>query len=260
MMKILVCVKQVPDVERIRLTVGSDRMVGLDISNEFRLNHFDEFAVEAAVRIKESVDGIHHIDAVTVGPSRAGEVLKRPMGMGVDQGIHLKIPEVIDPGSASVADWIADYACTREYDLILCGSMSEDGMNGQVGPMLAARLDIPYATQVIAIHVAFGSSEMSIEREIEGGVREMLNMQLPALLTLQPGIHIPRYPSLSKLLRAHQQGIKTIAIETPGAVNASVDCLGIMAPERRRASHLLVGSTLEKAEQLAAILKKKALV
>jgi electron transfer flavoprotein beta subunit len=138
--------------------------------------------------------------------------------------------------------------------------MSEDGMNGQVGPMLAARLDIPYATQVIAIHVDFGSSEMSIEREIEGGARDSLNMQMPALLTLQPGINIPRYPSLSKLLRAHQQGIETIPIETPGPVSASVDCLGLMAPERRRASHLLVGSALEKAEQLAAILKQKALV
>jgi electron transfer flavoprotein beta subunit len=138
--------------------------------------------------------------------------------------------------------------------------MSEDGMNGQAGPMLAAHMDLPYATQVIAITPISDPSELPIEREIEGGVRVMLAIQLPALLTLQPGINRPRYPSLSRLLRAHRQGVETIPAETLGPPVALMDCLGLMVPPRMRASQVLTGSAREKADRLAAILKEKALI
>lgn len=257
-MKILVCVKQIPDIERIVVRDGPDGMAALDISDEFRLNHFDEFAVEEAVRIKETMARVH-IDVITVGPERAAEVLKRPMGMGADEGIHLKTPTDKDPGPAAVAAWIAAYALPGGYDLILCGSMSEDGMHGQVGPMLAARLDLSYATQVIAITLASDPpGRLSIEREIEGGVREILEIRMPALLTLQPGINRPRYPSLSKLLRANRQKLETISTDTLEPVGALIDCLGLVVPEQRRASQVLTGSAMEKADQLAAILKEKA--
>jgi len=255
-MKILVCVKQVPDIERIVVRDGSDGLAALDISGEFRLNHFDEFAVEEAVRIKETMVGAH-IDVITVGPERAAEVLKRPMGMGADDGIHLRTPTDEDSGPAAVAAWIAEYARQREYTLILCGSMSEDGMHGQVGPMLAAHLNLPFATQVIDITLGSDGSWLSIEREIEGGAREMLEIRMPALLTLQPGINRPRYPSLSKLLRANRQEPETIPAETRGPAVASIDCVGRVAPERRRASQVLTGSALEKAERLVEILKEK---
>lgn len=258
-MKILVCVKQVPDVERIVVRDAADGMAALDISNEFRMNRFDEFAVEAAVRIKESMAGAS-IHVITVGPGRAADVLKRPLGMGADQGIHLKTPTDADPGPAAVAAFIAGYARSRGYRLILCGSMSEDGLNGQVGPMAAAYLNLPYATQVIAIQPAPDPSELSIEREIEGGVREMLAIRLPALLTLQPGINRPRYPSLSRLLRAHRQGVETIPTETLRPAEAWVERLGLMAPPRMRASQVLTGSAREKADRLAAILKEKAFI
>ena len=256
-MKILVCVKQIPDIERIVIRDGSDGMAVLDISGEFRLNRFDEFAVEEAVRIKETMARVH-IDVITVGPERAAEVLNRPMGMGVDDGIHLQTPTDADPGPAAVAAWIAEYARPRGYALILCGGMSEDGMNGQVGPMLAAHLKLSYATQVIAITPASDPSGLSIEREIESGAREMLEIRMPALLTLQPGINRPRYPSLSRLLRANRQKLETIPTETLVPAGALIDCLGLVAPEQRRVSQVLTGSALEKAEQLVSILKEKA--
>lgn len=256
-MKILVCVKQVPDIERISVRNNPSGMPALEISGEFRLNYFDEFAVEEAVRIKERM-ARGRIDVITVGPDRAADVLKRPIGMGADAGIHLRTPTDADPGPAAVASWIAECARPREYRLILCGSMSEDGMNGQVGPMLAARLNLPYATQVIAITPASDPSMLSIQREIEGGIREMLEIRMPALLTLQPGINRPRYPSLSRLLRANRQGLETVSTEALEPAGASIDCLGLVAPEKRRASQVLTGSTREKAERLAAILEEKA--
>jgi len=256
-MKILVCVKQIPDIERIVVRDGPDGMAALDISGDFRLNRFDEFAVEEAVCIKEATAGVH-VDVITVGPEPASQVLKRTMGMGSDQGIHLQTPTNKDPGPAAVAAWIATYARPRGYALILCGSMSEDGMHGQVGPMLAARLDLPYATQVIALKTASDPTGLSIEREIEGGVREVLEIRMPALLTLQPGINRPRYPSLSRLLRANRQKFETISTDALEPVGTLIDCLGLVVPEKRRTSQVLTGSALEKADQLAAILKEKA--
>jgi electron transfer flavoprotein beta subunit len=259
MIKILVCVKQVPDVERIRVEPGPDGMAALDVSNQFHMNRFDAFAVEEAVRIKEFTDGVH-VDAITVGPERAADVLKRPMGMGADEGIHLKTPTDVDLGPGAVGAWIAGYARQEGYGLILCGSMSEDGMHGAVGPMLAVHMDIPYATQVIDIKPAPDFSELSIEREIEGGVREVRMIRLPALLALQPGINRPRYPSLSKLLRAHQKHVTTIHTETLATPNGLINCLGFKVPQRMRAARVLTGSAREKAEELVAILKEKAFV
>jgi len=258
-MKILVCVKQIPDMERMGLAEGPDGTAHLHFSDEFGLNRFDEVAVEEAVRIKESQSGVQ-VHVITVGPKRSAEVLKRPMGMGADEAIHLWTDGDADPGPAAVAAWIAAYARPEGYDLILCGMMSEDGMHGQVGAMLASRLDLPYATQVIALKPATEPLELFIEREIEAGRREMLIISRPALLALQPGINRPRYPSLSKLLRAHKHPIKTISAEALGPAETPLDCLGFIAPPRMRASHTLTGSAREKAGQLAAILKQKALI
>jgi len=257
MMKILVCVKQVPDLERIMVRDAANGMATLDISNDSCLNRFDEFAVEEAVRIKEAMAPVQ-IDVITVGPQRAGDVLKRPMGMGADDGIHLKTPSDIDPGTAAVARWIAEYARFEKYDLLLCGAMSEDGMHGQVGPMVAAHLGIPYATQVIEAEPARDLLSVSVEREIEGGVREMLEIRMPAVLALQPGINLPRYPSLSRLLRAGRQPLKTLPAETLGPGEPLIDCLGLAVPKRMRAAYVVTGSAREKADRLVSILKEKA--
>ncbi|MBW1782142.1 MAG: electron transfer flavoprotein subunit beta/FixA family protein [Deltaproteobacteria bacterium] len=256
-MKILVCVKQIPDLERIVVHNGADGMAALDAFDTFRMNRFDEFAVEEAVCIKETIDAVH-IDVITVGPERVADVLKRAIGMGADEGIHLQTPADADPGPATVAAWIAEYARPKGYKLILCGSMSEDGMHGQVGPMVATHLNLPYATQVIAIQPVENPSRISIEREIEGGAREMLDMEMPAVLALQPGINRPRYPSLSKLLRANKQTPETISTDTLTPSETRIDCLGIVLPTPMRGSHILTGSAREKADQLVAMLKERA--
>ncbi len=256
-MKILVCVKQIPDMERIVVRDGADGMATLEAFGEFRMNRFDEFAVEEAVCIKETLDAAH-VDVITVGPERVAHVLKRAIGMGADAGIHLQTPTDTDPGPAAVAAWIAGYARSKEYGLILCGSMSEDGMHGQVGPMVAAHLNLPYATQVIEIEPAQDRSGLSIQREIEGGAREMLDIRMPAVLALQPGINRPRYPSLSRLLRANRQAPETIPTSTLEPAGAWVDCLGLVLPAPMRASQVITGSALEKADRLVAMLKEKA--
>lgn len=259
-MKILVCVKQVPDLEGIRVNEGAGGFAEPEFCGELRMNRFDEFAVEAAVRIKEAVPGVR-IDAVTAGPRSAGAVLRRAMGMGVDEGIHLFTSSMEDgdsPEPEAVADWIAGMAGSGGYRLILCGAMSEDGMHGIVGPMTAARLQLPYATQVMDMRTSLDPDRVSVEREIEGGAREMLDIRLPALLALQPGINRPRYPSLSNLLRANRRPLKTISTDTLSKPAVRMTPVGTVLPKHVRPSRVITGSSREKADALAAILKAKA--
>ena len=258
-MKILVCVKQVPHVEGIAIKQDIDGMATLEALGAFRMNHFDEFAVEQAIHLKESMDEVH-VDVITVGPEQAAHVLKRAIGMGGDEGIHLLTSTDADPAPELVAAWIAEFARSRGYDLILCGSMSEDSMCGQVGPMAAALLDLPYATQVIGMQLTRDPTGVSIEREIEGGARELVFISLPALLALQPGINMPRYPSLSNLLRANRQALEIIPTHTLEPSRAQVHCLGFQLPAHERASQVITGSAVEKAAQMAEILKAKALI
>lgn len=258
-MNILVCVKQVPRMESIVVRESSDSAAILEAPDEFGMNHFDEFAVEQAVQFKSSNPPVH-IRALTVGPVRAADVLKRAIGMGCDEGVHLQTASENDPGPAMTAAWIAEYAQTGDYGLIFCGSMSEDGMHGQVGPMVAAHLGWSYATQVIAARFQDREPGLAIEREVEGGVREMVVMGCPALLALQPGINRPRYPSLSNLLRANRQPMAVISVETMASPEDHPTCVGMTVPHRRRASRVLTGSALEKAETVVALLKSKALI
>lgn len=258
-MKILVCAKQVPEMEGVAVNTNADGVAVPVNFGRFAMNRFDEFAVEQAVSIKESLEGVQ-VHVITVGPEQASRILRRAVGMGCDEGIHLLTATDADPGSRAVAAWIAEVAHTMAYDLVLCGSMSEDIMCGQVGPMAAALLDLPYATQVIGMEPAGDLTNVTIEREIEGGAREMMKLPLPALLALQPGINRPRYPSLSNLLRANGKLFNTIFTDTLTFARNQVECLGFVLPEHARAAQVITGPALEKAARVAALLKTKALI
>jgi electron transfer flavoprotein beta subunit len=256
MIKILVCVKQVPHPERIAVTAAADGSAVVEAFNEYRLNHFDEFAVEAALHLQETVPAVC-VDVITMGPERTADALKRALGMGAREGIHLLTPEGTRSAPAAVAAHIAEYARSRDYMVILTGCISEDGMHGQVGPMTAARLNLPHATQVIQMQAVEDFSAMVIEKEVEGGVREIFHIQLPAVLAVQPGINRPRYPSLSNLLRANRQPLETIDISSTQAPPDPVEQVGMELPSRARASEWVSGSLVEKAQRFLAILAQK---
>jgi electron transfer flavoprotein beta subunit len=258
-MNILVCVKQVPDLEQMTVTCGADGSAFLGEVTELRMNRFDEFAVEEALRLKETRGDVG-IDVVSVGPEAALAVIKRAVGMGADQGVLLQTGDGADVGPAQVAERVAEYARKKRYDLIFTGSWSEDGMNGQVGPMTAALLDLPCATQVMALDLDEDCKGVSVEREVEAGARERLWLQLPALLTLQSGINRPRYPSLSNLLRANRQPVDRVAVDSDANGDDPVACLGIMRPPRTRAGRVLGGSLQEKAEAFLTLLREKAFI
>jgi len=258
-MKILVCVKQVPDSEFPIGIDASNGWIQQDDITEFKMNRLDEYAVEEALLIKESIAGTR-IDVITVGPDRCDEVVRRAIGMGADSGVHIKTPSEGYQSPFQVASWIAEFAHHNAYDLILTGTMAEDHMQGQVGPALAARLGLPWATSVIFEKITPDRKKIYVEREIEGGNRDTLELKLPAVITIQSGINTPRWPSLSNLLRANSQKLEKMYISDLAKLPETEALVSLAYPEKSRAGLVLSGSREEKAGRLMTILREKHLL
>jgi len=138
--------------------------------------------------------------------------------------------------------------------------MSQDEMNGQTGPMLAQILLIPCCTGTIRETLSPDQRTVSVEREIEGGARDMFDIKLPCVLTLQTGINSPRYPALSKVLRAKKKEIKTIDVNSLEKNQQTLTLKQLQYPKKTRKGVLLNGTMEDKADQLMDILSKKALL
>jgi electron transfer flavoprotein beta subunit len=255
-MKILVCVKLVPDSEASVSVDSSQTWVRIDHLAPFRLNRYDEYAVEEALLIK-TVFPDTTVEAISVGPSQATQAVKRAMGMGADRGIHILAGNgYLSP--ATIAGWIAAYAKGKGYDLILAGVMAEDDMQGQVGPMVAEMMAIPCATSVVLERIVADQKTLYVEREIEGGFRDLLELSLPAVVTVQTGINKPRYPSLSKVLRAKREKLETIDAETLPQPGLDAEVVRVAYPQKLKEGQVLEGDQQEKAIQLLNILEEKA--
>jgi electron transfer flavoprotein beta subunit len=252
---IWVCVKAIapPDA----LVDPSDWVKGG--GGELIMNRFDEFAVEEALLIREQIPD-SRIHVISVGPEKAAPIVRRALGMGADEGIHIltERPGYLCP--QTTAAWIAQYAQSRLPDLILTGMMSEDDMNGQVGPLVAELLHWPCATAVIARRFLPQVGRLYVEREVEGGLREALTIQLPAVLAVQSGINQPRYPILSKMLRANHKRLTLIRAETLAPCADQVMLRRTRNPQKTRAGRVLKGTPLDKARQLITILQSRSLM
>jgi electron transfer flavoprotein beta subunit len=256
-MKLLVCVKQVPESEAV-VTIDEDaQWVTIHGTSVFRMNHFDECAVEAAVQIKEHFPGTC-IHILSVGPERSETVIRRAIGMGADHGTHMVTPGdgFVDP--AILAGWMATLSEASGADLIFCGAMSEDLMQGQVGPLMAECLSLPCATAVVHVKIMPAGEGVHVEREIEGGYREAVALRLPALLTIQTGINQPRYPSLSNLLRANKLKLNTLHVDVTDEPAPLQNVKQVTLPRKLREGVFLEGSPSQKAEQLLTILSDRS--
>ena len=258
-MKILVCIKQVPDSGE---TLQIDERTGFlsyPENTAFRMNRFDEFALEEALLIKEGLPGTL-IDALSVGPERVSATVQRAMGMGADHGIHIVDKREGYTSPFIVASLIAECARTRNYDLIMTGVMAEDTMASQTGQIIAALLDLPCATSVIQEQVRLERTDIAADREIEGGSRETVQVKMPAVLTIQPGINLPRYPSFSKVMRARTYAQERIRAEDLAVEEPREICRGVRIPEAPSQGVFIEGSPREKARKLINVLHEKSLL
>lgn len=258
-MNILVCVKQVVESgSRIQIHHETKWIAHLN-STRFEMNPYDAYAVEEALLIKEKFPD-SRIDAITVGLPHSQDTLRRALGMGADEGIHILDTNKGYRPPFLTASWIASHARDRQYDLILTGIMSDDEMNGQTGPMIAKMLSMPCATAVIGEKISPDQKTISVEREIEGGARDLFNIKLPCVLTIQTGINTPRYPSLSKVLRAKKKAIEHIDGKSFEHKTKTLTLKELQHPEKTNKGVLLQGTMEDKADQLLDILEAKALL
>jgi electron transfer flavoprotein beta subunit len=258
-LKILVCIKQVPDPNAQVTMDPASVWFKTDEQTEFCLNRFDECAIEEALLIREA-HGDTTVDVISVGPPRASAVVKRAMGMGCDHGIHILTHTEDFLSPFVTAAWIAALAGGKKYGLIFTGMLSEDLMQGQVGVIVSELLDWPCAMGVV--HERLGPKQNKIEatREIEGGARQRLEIQLPAVLAIQTGINQPRYPSLSNLLKANRYKIETVDSASFTFVAPRQNVVETSPPPKTRSGRFLTGTLDEKARALYKILNKRGVL
>ena len=223
-MEILVCVKRVPDTAENEIVVNSK---GTDIERGdlvYSVNEWDNYAVEEAIQIRDNVGG--SVTVVTVGDADAEEILRREMAMGADKGILLSDDAFNGSDGKGIAAILKAEIAKGKYDLILTGAQADDGA-AQVGGMLAAMLDMPYASLVNKIEI-ISDKVIKVGREIEGGNQEMSEIDLPCVLSIQTGINEPRYVGI--------RGIRKVAsVEIPvHGSGGSGNCRGICRRSRRK--------------------------
>ncbi len=248
-MKILVALKQVPDTET-KIKVASDGRSMDPADVKWITNPYDEYALEEAVRLKESKGA--EVTALSVGGDSAKDVLKNALALGADNAVLLKGDGQGDP--FAVAQMIATYAKEKGFDLILCGNKGLGGDNAAMGPMLAELLGIAQANVVVKLELGEGSFQA--EREIEGGT-EIVAGSLPAVITAQKGLNEPRYASLKGIMAAKKKTIEELAAD-PVTTAAQVSALAL--PPERPAGRNMDGDAVAQAAALLQALKDEAKV
>ncbi|MBF0119538.1 MAG: electron transfer flavoprotein subunit beta/FixA family protein [Desulfobacterales bacterium] len=254
-MNILVCIKQVPENETEFVINAQKNWIEESEGISYRINRYDEYALEEALRIKEAFQNVK-ISVLSIGPLRVEDALKRAISLGADTGIHLICDQYTYLSAYDIASYIAEYARSNSYDLIFTGVMAEDDMQCLVGSMTSAILDIPCAVSVTQTSLKPDENKIIVTCELDGGLSETVVLTLPALLTIQSGINRPRYPSLSNIIRSRSQKILTIPVEEICKTNKREDNINIKFPEIYSSCSIIKGSAEKKAEQLLIILKK----
>lgn len=256
-MHFVVCIKQVPATTQVQIDpkTGTLKREGV----ESIINPFDEYAIEEGIRLKERIGG--KVTVITMGPPQAEQALREALGRGCDDAILLT-----DRAFAGADTWATAYTLSKAIkilpepaDLIICGKQASDGDTAQVGPSVAEMLDIPHVAYVRKI-VEIKPGYIKVERMLEDGV-DVLEMSLPALITVVKEINTPRLPSLKNMLAAKKKQIlhwnkETINAEADkiGLVGSPTQVVKIFYPPARQGGERITGSD---AKEISEKLLKK---
>jgi electron transfer flavoprotein beta subunit len=256
-MKILVCIKQVPDMEsRFKPNTGGTWFEEADLA--FRMNEYDEFAVEQAVRLKEQLGDEPEVTALSIGPDRVVEAIKKALAMGCDRGVHVQDPAAGLKDPWQIADIIAAYARDKGYDLVFTGMQSQDRGSAQVGVTVAEELGLACTTTLVGF--AYDNGTITARRELEGGVKGVVKLKTPALVTCQLGLNVPRYPTLPNIMKAKKKEIEAIPVARLLTTEARTQTTSFHPPARKGGGIVLEGDVGALADQLVGILKDKTAV
>ncbi len=256
-MDIIVCVKQVPDAKDVRLDPETNTLAREGV--EAIMNPFDRHALEEAVSLKDQLGG--KVTVLSMGPPQAEAVLREAISCGADAGVL-----VSDRAFAGADTWATSYTLAKaveaigDFDLILCGKQAIDGDTAQVGPGLASRMDLPYVTCVQKTREATDGT-IQVERMMDDGY-DVVQLPLPALLTVVKDINEPRVPSLKGKMKAKKAEITVLSAADIGAeaqyiglAGSPTQVVNVFSPEPRGDRQIFTGTAAEQVDQLVDQLK-----
>ena len=259
-MEILVCARRVPDTSENEIHLND---AGNDIERDdlvYSINEADNYAVEEALQIVSRVGG--SVSVVTVGSEEDEEILRREMAMGASHGVLLSDDAFAGSDGRGIAAVLKAFVQKGHYDLILTGVQAEDG-GAQVGGMLAAMLDYPFASLVTAIEVR-DNGKLKVSREIEGGNKEISEIDLPCVLSIQTGINEPRYVGMRGIRQVASVPIPKFGSADLGAdaglvgeASAKVKRVDYFVPALGKGAEILQGSREENIAKLIELVAAK---
>jgi electron transfer flavoprotein beta subunit len=259
-MDIVVCVKQVPEVTDAELEVAREGTQIITEDLEFDINEWDNYAVEEAVRIKEAFGG--KVTVITVGNEDSEDVLRQALAMGADEAIRVHEEGFELSDAHGIARGIFQAIRDLPFDLVLTGAQGSDDGWGQVGLTLAEFLGLPYASLVVGIEIT--ENKLIATRELESNTQEKVEIRLPAVLTIQTGLNMPRYVSIMGIQKARKIGIQetdseelALSEEEIGPRGSSVDSQLLSIPQTGDGAEILTGTIDEVSEKAAQIIRDK---
>ncbi len=247
-MNVLICISRVPDTAT-KIVVGSD---GKTIDNQgvkFIINPYDEYAIEEGLRIKEKFGG--SVTAVTVGSEQSSDILRTALAMGVEKATIIKAPEIFD--SYFVAYNLAEYAKSIKPDIILLGRQSVDFDSFQIPSLLAGLIDYNLVTVVSKLTI--DANKIICERDVEGG-KEIVETNLPCIISAQKGLNEPRYPKLPDIMKAKSKPIEILEAKP---TDLKMEVISMEIPMKQRIGKILSDSD-EDINELVRLLHEEAKV
>ena len=242
-MKIMVAVKRVIDYN-VKIRVKSDNS-GVETTNvKMSMNPFDEIAVEEAIRLKEA-GGVDETVAVSIGPARCEETIRTALAMGVDRGIHIEADAGIEP--LAVAKMLKEVVGKEAPDLVLMGKQAIDDDCNQTGQMLAALLG--WAQGCFISKLDIDGDRAKVTREVDGGLETDV-LKMPAVVTVDLRLNVPRYATLPNIMKAKKKTIETMWPEGLGVDIASRLTIRSVTEPPRRDAGIIVGGVSELVDKL----------
>ena len=257
-MKILVSIKEVAELE------DSFEIEGFDVDErhlQYELNEWDDYALEEAVTLREEHDDVEVI-AVTIGPERAEETIRMVLAKGADRAIRVWDDALAERNHIDLSTKAAILAAVvkeEEPDLVLTGVQAADDSNSATGVALATRIGFEWAAVVNDLAVTPDSDVATVHRELEGGMEEIVEVDLPAVFTIQTGINEPRYASLRGIRQAQRKPIDVTQLDalSMDIEGSGIELTALFEPEAESEATIWEGDAEATAESLATLLRDK---
>lgn len=255
-MNIYVILKRTFDTEE-KIQIEDGEIV--EDGAEFIINPYDEYAIEEAIQLRDEHGG--EVTLVTVGNDESEKELRTGLAMGADKAVLIEDEDVENGDAYSTQAILAAFFADKEVDIILGGNVAVDGGSGQVGPRLAEQLGINHVSSVVKLEVADGKA--TIEKDVEGD-QEIIEVNLPVLITAQQGLNEPRYPSLPGIMKAKKKPLDTLDLDDldldEDDVEGKTKTVDRYLPPAKEAGKILEGDLDDQVKELVSLLKTEAKV